>query len=69
MLDEYYHIPILNANRAIEKRIGHKVHFADRAFRNLDEVEATLCQGLNDHAKDPEKLRSMTSFPYLNITC
>jgi hypothetical protein len=44
-------------------------NFATRAFRDLDEVEDHLCRGLNDLAKDPEKLRSMTNFPYLNITC
>ena len=44
-------------------------NFANRAFRDLGEVEDNLCQGLNNIAIDPERLRSMTNFPYLNITC
>ena len=58
----------LNPSEHIWEELREK-NFANRAFRNLDEVEDTLCQGLNDLAKDPEKLRSMTNFPYLNITC
>ena len=60
--------PELNPSEHIWEELREK-NFANRAFRNLDEVEDTLCQGLNDLAKDPEKLRSMTNFPYLNITC
>jgi len=43
-------------------------NFANRAFRDLDEIEDHLCRGLNDFAKDPEILRSMTNVPYPNIT-
>ena len=60
--------PELNPSEHIWEELREK-NFATRAFRNLDEVEDTLGQGLNDLAKDPGKLRSMTNFPYLNITC
>jgi hypothetical protein len=60
--------PELNPAEHIWEELREK-NFANRAFRDLDEVEDTLCQGLNDIAMDPEKLRSMTNFPYLNLTC
>jgi hypothetical protein len=60
--------PELNPAEHIWEELREK-NFANRAFRDLDEVEDNLCQGLNDIAIDPERLRSMTNFPYLNITC
>jgi hypothetical protein len=60
--------PELNPSEHIWEELREK-NFANRAFRDLDEVEDTLCQGLNDLANNPVKLRSMTNFPYLNITC
>jgi hypothetical protein len=60
--------PELNPSEHIWEELREK-HFANKAFRGLDVVEDTLCHGLNDLAGDPEKLRSMTNFPYLNITC
>jgi hypothetical protein len=60
--------PELNPPEHIWEDLREK-HFANKAFRDLDGVEDTLCQGLNDLARDPQKLRSMTNFPYLNITC
>jgi hypothetical protein len=60
--------PELNPVEHIWEELREK-NFANRAFGDLDEVEGSLCQGLNDLAIDSEKLRSMTNFPYLNITC
>jgi hypothetical protein len=60
--------PELNPSEHIWEELREK-NFANKAFRDLDGVEETLCQGLNDLAGDPEKLRSMTNFPYLDITC
>jgi hypothetical protein len=60
--------PELNPSEHIWEELREK-NFANKAFRNLDEVEDKLCQGLNDLARNTEKLRSMTNFPYLNITC
>ena len=60
--------PELNPDEHIGEELREK-NFANKAFKDLDEVEDKLCQGLNDLAKNPEGLRSMTNFPYLNITC
>ena len=60
--------PELNPSEHIWEELREK-NFANKAFGDLDGVEDTLCRGLNDLARDPEKLRSMTNFPYLNITC
>lgn len=59
--------PALNPSEYIWEELREK-HFANKAFRDLDEVEDNLCQGLNEFASNPAKLRSMTNFPYLNIT-
>ena len=59
--------PELNPAEHIWEELREK-NFANKAFKDLDEVEDKLCQGLNDLAKNPEGLRSMTNFPYLNIT-
>ena len=42
-------------------------HFGNRAFPSLDALIEVLCQGLNQLADDPERLRSLTSFPHLNV--
>jgi len=60
--------PELNPAEHIWEELREK-NFANRACRDLDEVEDYICQGLNDLAKDPKNLRSMTNFPYLNVTC
>ncbi len=60
--------PELNPSEHIWEEFREE-NFANKAFRDLDEVEDSLCQGLDDLAINPEKLRSMTNFPYLNITC
>ncbi len=59
--------PELNPAEYIWEELREK-NFANKACRDLDEVEDNLCRGLNDLAKDPEKLRSMTNFPCLNFT-
>jgi transposase len=38
------------------------------AFRTLDGLVNKLCAGIKDLAADPERVRSMTDFPYLRIT-
>ena len=43
-------------------------HFGNRAFPSLDALIEVLCQGLNQLADDPERLRSLTGFPHLNGT-
>ena len=59
--------PELNPAEHIWEELREK-NFANKALKDLDEVEDKLCQGLNDLARNPAGLRSMTNFPYLNIT-
>jgi hypothetical protein len=60
--------PELNPAEHIWEELREK-NFANKALRDLDEVEDKLCQGIIDLANNPEKLSSMTNFPYLNFTC
>jgi transposase len=59
--------PELNPAEHIWEELKEK-NFANKAFEDLDEVEENLCLGLNALADNPDKVRSMTNFPYLNIT-
>jgi hypothetical protein len=34
----------------------------------LEHLEIALCNGLNRLASDPARLRSMTNFPYMQIS-
>ena len=61
------HSPELNPAEHIWEELREK-HFYNRAFSSIDEVEDELCIGLNSLNENSEKLRSMTNFPYLNIT-
>ncbi len=47
--------PELNPAEHIWEELREK-NFANIALRDLDEVEDKLCQGLNDLARNPEKL-------------
>jgi hypothetical protein len=40
----------------------------NRIFDSLDETMDRVCYGLNDLTSKPEYLKSMTFFPYLNIS-
>ena len=41
---------------------------ANRHFDALAPLETALCEGLNRLASDPERLRSMTNFPYMQVS-
>ena len=41
---------------------------ANRSFASLEHLEMALCNGLNRLASDPARLRSMTNFPYMQIS-
>ena len=43
-------------------------YFVNRAFLSLDAVEETLCEGINYLAHHPDDLKSLTYFPFLNVT-
>jgi len=40
----------------------------NRLFSSLDLLVEVLCQGLNELTDDKERLSSMMSFPYLNVS-
>ena len=62
------HSPELNPTEHIWEELREK-HFHNRAFNSLDEVADVLVIGLNQLSDQPDKIRSMTSFPYIvNIT-
>ncbi len=42
-------------------------YFHNRIFPSLDGLIEALCQGLIALADDPQRLRSLTSFPHLNV--
>jgi hypothetical protein len=61
------HSPELNPVEHIWDEIREK-GFINQVFPSLDEVEDRLCQELVALDQNPQRLRSMTSFPYLNVT-
>ena len=40
----------------------------NRLFSSLDSLIEVLCQGLNELTDDKERLRSIMSFPHLNVS-
>ena len=44
-------------------------YFYNRILKSMDNVVDTLCQGLIELSCDPERLRSLTYFPHLRISC
>lgn len=60
--------PELNPTEHIWEEIREK-HFYNWVFESIDAVMDRLCQGLQDLMKIPERLRSMTYFPHLRLTC
>ena len=39
----------------------------NKAFKSLDQLQDTLCRHLTELENAPEKLRSMTDFPYMRV--
>jgi len=58
--------PELNPVEHIWDELREK-YFQNRVFSSLDLLIEQLCQGLNDLADNPERLRSLTGFPHLNV--
>ncbi len=61
------HSPELNPAEHLWDDLREK-EFHNEAFGSLDQVEHALCDGLRRIEADPDALRSMTLFPYLDIT-
>jgi transposase len=61
------HSPELNPVEHIWDEIREK-HFHNKAFHSMDEVEDALCLRLNKLKNNQDYVRSLTNFPYLDIT-
>ena len=59
--------PELNPVEHIWDELREK-YFHNRIFPSLQLLIDVLCQGLNDLARDTERLRSLTNFPHLQVT-
>lgn len=62
------HSPELNPTEHLWEEVREK-HFYNQVFESMDAVMDRLCQGLRELMMVPERLRSMTYFPHLRITC
>ena len=67
LLTQPSHSPELNPVEHVWEDLREKA-MPNRAFRSLDQLEAALCKRLTELENDPEKVRSMTNFPYLRVT-
>lgn len=59
--------PELNPAEHIWEELREK-ELANRSFPALRPLENALCEGLTHLAIDPERVRSLTDFPYMRIT-
>lgn len=60
------HSPELNPVEHLWEEMREK-YLHNIAFKSIDKLEDTLCSALNDISNDPERLKSMTNFPYLKL--
>lgn len=62
------HSPELNPVEHVWQEV-RKTSMANTAFTSLEQVERSVANGLVDLANQPERLRSLTNFNYLNVHC
>ncbi len=62
------HSPELNPAEHIWDELGEE-NFRNKALSSFKKVEHSLCATITDLANSPEKLQSLTYFPYLNVHC
>ena len=67
LINQPSHSPELNPVEHVWDEIREK-QFHNKAFASMDDVEKALCDGLNNLRENPHYVRSLTNFPYLNIT-
>jgi len=60
------HSPELNPVEHLWEHLRENA-MPNAAFKSLDQVEQALCRRLVDLGNNPERLRSMTNFPYLQV--
>jgi hypothetical protein len=59
--------PELNPVEHLWEELREK-YLPNKAFKALNGVEKALCKGLRELNDNPERVRSMTNFPYLQVT-
>jgi transposase len=59
--------PELNPTEHLWEDLREK-ETANHHFDTLEHLETALCEGINRLASDPERLRSMTNFPYMQVS-
>jgi hypothetical protein len=67
LIQQPSHSPELNPVEHLWEELREK-HLPNKAFKSLDAVEHALCEGLRELYNDPNKVISMTNFPYLQVT-
>lgn len=67
LLPQPPHSPELNPTEHVWDDLREK-EIANHAFAGLDGVEEKLCEGFQRMESNPQYLRSLVGFPYLNVT-
>jgi len=60
--------PELNPVEHLWEELREK-YLPNKVFKSLDAVEKALCKGLRELHGHPDRVSSMTNFPYLQVTC
>jgi len=68
LIQQPSHSPELNPVEHLWEELREK-YLPNKAFKSLDAVEYALCKGLRELYDDPGRVKSMTNFPYLQVTC
>jgi DDE superfamily endonuclease len=67
LLEQPAYSPEVNPVEHLWEELREK-YLHNRLFSSLDLLVEVLCQGLNELTEDKERLRSMMSFPHLNVS-
>jgi hypothetical protein len=66
LIEQPAHSPEVNPVEHLWEELREK-YLHNRLFSSLDLLVEVLCQGLNELTDDTDRLRSMMSFPHLNV--
>jgi len=67
LIEQPAYSPEVNPVEHLWEELREK-YLHNRLFSSLDLLVEVLCQGLNELTDDKERLRSMMSFPHLNVS-
>ena len=67
LIEQPAYSPEVNPVEHLWEELREK-YFHNRLFSSLDLLIEVLCQALNELTDDKERLRSMMSFPHLNVS-